>query len=358
MTRRALRTKAGRQPPPPPPLPPLPRRAPLPPWPTHPVAPAVGRWLWTCRAGFEAQLFEELAWQKAKPALLGPALVESGPPRATPAFGRMGFEVTALADSPAEAVSGLPRGPAHVQVWVPDTDAGNALAAEAQGWRDAIAAAREGLGDVATPWAAYEAGLSLVQVCLHAPGRAAVGQVAAREAVSLAAGGRARMRRTGDAPSRAAMKLDEALDWYGLGPGRGEVCVDLGGAPGGWTRRLLARGARVVTVDPARLAPDVMKHPKVRHVQQSAFEYAPPEPVDWLFCDMAWRPLEVGQLLARWARQGWAAHLVANVKLPMKDKWPTLWRVRALLEASGWSRLRLRQLYHDRDEVTLCARRA
>ncbi|MGA9524688.1 MAG: SAM-dependent methyltransferase, partial [Myxococcaceae bacterium] len=138
-------------------------------------------------------------------------------------------------------------------------------------------------------------------------------------------------------------------------PGRGEQCVDLGAAPGGWTQRLVERGARVIAVDPANLSPELTRHPKVRHVKESAFAFEPEEPVDWLFCDMAWRPLEVAQLLAKWARRGWATHLVANIKLPMKDKNPILWRVRQTLEQGGWRELRMRQLYHDRDEVTVTA---
>ena len=111
----------------------------------------------------------------------------------------------------------------------------------------------------------------------------------------------------------------------------------------------------MVAVDPANLSPELSRHPKVRHVKDSAFAYAPEEPVDWLFCDMAWRPLEVAQLLAKWGRRGWATFMVANLKLPMKDKLPILRRARATLEDGGWRNVRMRQLYHDRDEVTVMA---
>jgi 23S rRNA (cytidine2498-2'-O)-methyltransferase len=154
------------------------------------------------------------------------------------------------------------------------------------------------------------------------------------------------------------MKLDEALDWLGVSPGKGDLCVDLGSAPGGWTRRLAERGAKVWSVDPGSLAPDVLKMARVKHFHESAFDYTPEQPVDWLFCDMAWRPLEVAQLLGKWARKNLAVQLVANIKLPMKDKLPTLFRVKHALEEGGWKHLRMRQLYHDRDEVTVTARRA
>ena len=75
--------------------------------------------------------------------------------------------------------------------------------------------------------------------------------------------------------------------------------------------------------------------------------------------DMAWRPLEVAALLARWGRNRWATWLVANIKLPMHDKNPVLHRVRHVLgQHGGWTQLRVRQLYHDRDEVTVTAVRA
>src|SRR4029079_11996605 len=73
-----------------------------------------------------------------------------------------------------------------------------------------------------------------------------------------------RMKRDSETISRSALKLDEALEWVGDAPGRGEHCVGLGAAPGGWSQRLLARGARVIAVDPARLK---LQHRKLTHVQ-------------------------------------------------------------------------------------------
>jgi 23S rRNA (cytidine2498-2'-O)-methyltransferase len=47
--------------------------------------------------------------------------------------------------------------------------------------------------------------------------------------------------------------------------------------------------------------------------------------------------------------------LVANIKLPMSKKAEYLLRVKDILTSSGWGHLRVRQLYHDRDEVTVGA---
>jgi 23S rRNA (cytidine2498-2'-O)-methyltransferase len=189
-----------------------------------------------------------------------------------------------------------------------------------------------------------------------APDQAAAGVLYSNQAVSLAKGGRTRVRVTGDLPSRAARKIEEALAWLGVAPGPGEICIDLGAAPGGWTYVLSERRARVIAVDPAKLRPEIAAKKNVEHVPANAFTYVPKERADWLFCDMAYRPLEVAALLARWGRRSYARMLVANIKLPMKKKAEILARVRHILEEEGeWKHVKTRQLYHDRDEITLTA---
>ena len=66
-------------------------------------------------------------------------------------------------------------------------------------------------------------------------------------------------------------------------------------------------------------------------------------------------PLEVAQLLGKWGRRKMATVLVANFKLPMNDKNAMLWRIRHVLTEGSWEQIKMRQLYHDRDEVTVTA---
>lgn len=344
---------------PPPPAPPPPVRAPA--VPREVALPREHQAVWTCRAGFEPYLFEELAWAGASPSVLGPGLVESRPLKQNvppPSFARAGFVVGHVAETPDELICSaqdlVPEGAAHVQVWVPDTDSGNALASEIPSVELAVkdALSQRTLDSFN---AAKERGAPLLQVCILSPRAQALGVQHPSDALSPAPGGRHRMWRE-SSTSRASMKLDEALDSLAIAPGRGDLCVDLGAAPGGWTERLLQRGARVIAVDPANMAPHLATHGKLRHVKASAFSFEPEEPCDWLFCDMAWRPLEVAQLLAKWGRRGFASQLVANLKLPMKDKNQILHKARFILERhGGWRNLRVRQLYHDRDEVTVTA---
>ena len=59
-------------------------------------------------------------------------------------------------------------------------------------------------------------------------------------------------------PSRAWLKLEEAVRFFGLRFTPRDVVVELGCAPGGVVHALLQRGVSVIGVDPARLAPVVM----------------------------------------------------------------------------------------------------
>jgi 23S rRNA (cytidine2498-2'-O)-methyltransferase len=105
------------------------------------------------------------------------------------------------------------------------------------------------------------------------------------------------------------------------------------------------------------MARELTERRALTYVCGSAFDYEPQAPpVDWLLCDMVWRPLEVAAMLARWARRRWARFVVANIKLPMRGKVAILARVRETLEAGGWRAIRTRQLYHDREEITFTAR--
>ncbi len=114
-------------------------------------------------------------------------------------------------------------------------------------------------------------------------------------------------------PSRAYLKLWEALTLFGAWPGPGARCLDLGAAPGGWTWALAALGASVTAVDKAPLAPGVAAMPGVVWRQGSAFA-EPPEPVDWLVCDVIAYPRRLLALVERWIAAGAARHIVCTVK--------------------------------------------
>lgn len=340
---------------------------------TPPLRP--GEWLFTTREGAEQDLVDEfrLLGDKEPPRVVAPALVagKRAPRRdgrIELAFARHGFRILAvLAPSSVEeaargivdaVASDLPSGASYaLSVWVPDSAQGNTLSPRAAALAESVEAKLGERGARRIPNRAIGAeSVPIVDVCWFREHAVAVGLTPSHDAISLAPGGRMRVRVPGDRPSRAARKLAEAFVWLGISPEPGERCVDLGAAPGGWSYVLLDKRARVVAVDPARLSPDLMNRRGLTYVKRSAFDFEPDEPVDWLFCDMAWRPLEVAAMLARWARRRDTTLLVANFKLPMKKKAETVARIRQILESGGFRSVRARQLYHDRDEVTVTAR--
>lgn len=117
-------------------------------------------------------------------------------------------------------------------------------------------------------------------------------------------------------PSRAYLKLWEALTRLGRWPAPGETCFDLGAAPGGWTWALARLEAQVTAVDKAPLDPAVAAMPGVTWRGESAFALDPRQepPVEWLFSDVICYPARLLGLVRRWIAAGTARHLVCTVK--------------------------------------------
>ena len=163
------------------------------------------------------------------------------------------------------------------------------------------------------------------------------------------------------APSRSTLKLAEALALF-VGEealaGRmrpGMTAVDLGASPGGWTWQLVRRGLMVTAVDNGPMDAALLESGQVKHRREDAFRYRPPEPVDWMVCDMVESPSRVCALVARWVAEGWCREAVFNLKLPMKKRWEEVQRARGIIEealAGAPHRVRMKHLYHDREEVT------
>jgi 23S rRNA (cytidine2498-2'-O)-methyltransferase len=171
-----------------------------------------------------------------------------------------------------------------------------------------------------------------------------------------------RLRMPGGAPSRSTLKLAEALVTF-LGDREPEVlragmrAVDLGAAPGGWTWQLAHRGLRVTAVDNGPLKGDVLDDPLVNHLRADGLAYLPKRPVDWMVCDIVEQPSRIAALVARWLGEGHARHAIFNLKLPMKKRYDEVLRCEAIIrDALAKARvehtLALRQLYHDREEIT------
>ncbi|PKH19980.1 23S rRNA (cytidine(2498)-2'-O)-methyltransferase RlmM [Enterobacterales bacterium CwR94] len=178
-----------------------------------------------------------------------------------------------------------------------------------------------------------------------------------------------RLKFPADAPSRSTLKLEEAFhvfipaDEWDERLASGMRAVDLGACPGGWTYQLVKRSMWVDAIDNGPMAPSLMDTGQVTHYREDGFKYQPTRNNnDWLVCDMVEKPVRVAHLMAKWLINGWCREAIFNLKLPMKKRYEevmqNLTMIRELLEAEGINaQFQARQLYHDREEVTVHVRR-
>jgi 23S rRNA (cytidine2498-2'-O)-methyltransferase len=149
-------------------------------------------------------------------------------------------------------------------------------------------------------------------------------------------------------PSRAYLKLWEALTLLGRMPEPGERCLDLGACPGGWTWVLAGLGCHVVAVDKAPLEPRIAAMPGVEVLEESAFGLRPAHvgPVDWLFSDIICYPARLLELVGRWLDSGLARNFVCTLKFQGATDHET---ARAFAAIPG---SRLLHLHHNKHELT------
>ena len=149
-------------------------------------------------------------------------------------------------------------------------------------------------------------------------------------------------------PSRAYLKLWEALTLIGRRPAAGELCLDLGSSPGGWSWALARLGARVISVDKAPLAPEVLRLPGIEYRAESAFALDPAAigPVDWLFSDVVCYPARLLALIERWLKAGTCRRFVCTLKFQGATDQATAARFAAIPGST------LRHLFHNKHELT------
>ncbi|WP_035154612.1 SAM-dependent methyltransferase [Cohnella thermotolerans] len=171
-------------------------------------------------------------------------------------------------------------------------------------------------------------------------------------------GGAVRFRREEGLISRAAFKLLEAERTFGLPLGRFTNALDLGAAPGGWTSVLLERGVDVTAVDPAEMHESLKGHPRLRHLRKNAAELSfAPGSFDLLVCDMSWDPHHTCRIVSGLA-PALSAGASGIITLKLMYRKP-LQTISDLLEQyrQTFEIRRVKQLFHNREEVTLWVRK-
>ena len=337
-----------------------------------------------CRAGFEPELAGELSDRAAEAGFAGDARTErdSGHvvyacedadglsrvlPWASLIFARQKLRLLAdlrgldPRDRIAPMLAAL-QGRARFGTLVmehPDSDAAKPLAGLARSLGNALRPALRKAGLLS---AQEDARLPRLHVCFVAGDHALL---AASDPADSAPWplGIPRLRMHADAPSRSALKLEEALLVL-LDEGErrrllrdGMRAADLGAAPGGWTWVLTRHGLRVQSIDNGPLRQHVLDTGLVEHLRADGFQWQPQQALDWMVCDMVEQPRRVAERMASWLREGWCRHAVFNLKLPMKKRWQETRLCLDLFaqQAGKPLTIRAKQLYHDREEITVFA---
>ncbi len=346
-----------------------------------------------CRPGFEPELAAELA---ERAALLGHA----GYPKASRGSGHVEFiseEAAQLARSlpfadlvfarqkllrladlrgldPKDRISPILAaleanvpvrdGPPFGELWVehPDSDEARPLSGLARSFGNALRPALRKAG-----WLSPrdDARRSRLHVVFLAGDHAVLGRSHPGDSAPWPQG-IPRLRMHADAPSRSALKLEEALMTL-LDDGEREARLrdglrgaDLGAAPGGWTWVMLRHGLHMIAIDNGPMRTHLFDTGRLEHLRVDGFRWQPDSPLDWMVCDMVEQPRRVATRMADWLREGWCAQTVFNLKLPMKKRWDETRQCLDLFQAQAGRPLvlRARQLYHDREEITVYARPA
>ena len=335
-----------------------------------------------CRAGFEPELAAELTDRAAGAGLAGyartrrgdgyllfhcedaQALSQAVPWRAM-VFARQ--KLALVAELPGldprdritpmlEALAGKGR---WGELWVehPDSDAGKPLSALARSFGNALRPALRRRGFLSEK---PDPRLPRLHVCLLAGDHLLLARADPGDSAPWPLG-IPRLRLHADAPSRSALKLEEALLTLLTAREReallrpGMRAADLGAAPGGWTWVLTRHHIHVTAIDNGPMKPALLDSGLVTHRREDGFRWVPERTLDWMVCDMVDQPRRVAARMGEWFANEWCRHAIFNLKLPMKKRWQETRDCLALFTGTAGRPLdvRARQLYHDREEITV-----
>lgn len=237
-----------------------------------------------------------------------------------------------------------------VQTWISDP---NTVEYGSRQLFEAVAAALRDAGRTVR-----RAGTSGVVSCAVTRDGVLIGLNRAQDSLSDWPGGRVRLSRGPEQVSRAEFKLEELFQAYPVPlPDRGRA-VDLGAAPGGWTRILRDRGLDVWAIDPGALADSLTGDPRVHHVATTVGEFFRYNRTrfDLAVNDLRMDPrLSTRVMLDAAGALRPGAHIVLTLKTGSRRPLDTVRDCLRLLR-ERYQVLFARQLYHNRKEVTVLAR--
>jgi 23S rRNA (cytidine2498-2'-O)-methyltransferase len=334
-----------------------------------------------CNAGSEKLLKADVAFSRPelRPAFMRPQLVTWKSPDATnrppqSLFARVaGLSVGVFESAPqvAAALAGFREDPLLLHVFPRET-ADDGLSPEKWAHID--------------EWTAdFRAALTASGVALHEPRRPLDGEWVLDVVLDVGAegkflvgihrhgpdthpcpGGIPRLSLPADVPSRAWLKMEQALLFAGLdAPGalRGKVALEIGSAPGGASLSLLQHGVTVFGVDSAEMDPRVLnfKSPDGAHFvhfKMSAGNVPRsllPERVDLLVCDLNAAPYVIIPIVEELHAKVQASVFLLTMKLNDEETMARVPEFLRKLRRSAPSPVRATQLAANRSEFCVVA---
>jgi 23S rRNA (cytidine2498-2'-O)-methyltransferase len=155
--------------------------------------------------------------------------------------------------------------------------------------------------------------------------------------------------------SRSEFKLLEIIDLLKLKLRPHSLALDIGAAPGGWTRILLKNQLLVTAVDPAKLNPALAKEKNLTHFQESIQNYLnhPSPQFDLIVNDLKMDAAKSAYLMYLAAKNlKKSSYAIMTLKLPQKDITKKIKKTFEIL-ANTYKIITARQLFHNRHEITV-----
>ena len=182
-----------------------------------------------------------------------------------------------------------------------------------------------------------------------------IGLSQAEENLSIWSGGMRHYSVREDTISRAEFKLMEAFEACPLVLEKDGVALDLGAAPGGWTKVLVENGFKVVAVDPVQLSPVLQANPNVEFFNGRAHEYIRQsnKMFDLIVDDMSMNIItSINFILSMKNRLRKKGYIIITFKLTRYDRLNKIKEGLKLLDKK-FDVVFIKQLFHNRSEVTV-----
>jgi 23S rRNA (cytidine2498-2'-O)-methyltransferase len=172
-------------------------------------------------------------------------------------------------------------------------------------------------------------------------------------------GGAPKIDTTVEIFSRAYFKLKEALLWSGITIAPGDVCAEIGSAPGGACQLLLEMDAQVIGIDPAEMEQEVFDHDRFFHIRKRGVEVRKREfsDVHWLLADLNTAPNATLDLISEIVSH--ESVRIKGIILTLKlSEWKEVKDIPAMIKrvkGMGFQVVKARQLAFNRQEFCLAA---